>query len=50
MQGEKGSANWLIPIHEATERYISENAGKEGVRDTGGNHIHTEYLVMERMV
>lgn len=48
--GEKGSANWLIPIHAATERYISKIIGNENVRGASGNHIHTEYLVMEQMV
>lgn len=45
---DQGSANWLIPIHAATERYISENIGEETLRGEKGNRIHTEYMIMEQ--
>ena len=48
--GEKGSANWLIPIHASTEKHLSKNFGEESVRGAYGNRIHMEYLIMEQMV
>ena len=48
--GDQGSANWLIPIHAATEQYISENFGMETLRGEKGKRIHTEYLIMEQFV
>ncbi len=47
--GKNGSAYWLIPIHAATERYIADCVGEENVRGKSGNHIHTEYLVLEEL-
>lgn len=48
--GEKGSANWLIPIHASTEKHLLKNVGEESVRGAYGNRIHMEYLIMEQMV
>lgn len=47
--GEKGSANWLIPIHESMKGYLTEHVSDETLRGIGGNSIHTEYLVMEEL-
>lgn len=47
--GEEGSANWLIPIHESMKGYLTEHVSDETLRGIGGNHIHTEYLVMEEL-
>lgn len=47
--GEKGSANWLIPIHSSMKRELEKYVGNEKVRGTSNNHIHTEYLVMEEL-
>ena len=47
--GEEGSANWLIPIHESMKGYLTEHVSDETLRGSSGNHIHTEYLVMEEL-
>ena len=47
--GEKGSANWLIPIHRATKEYLTEHVSTETLRGNNGNCIHAEYLVMEEL-
>lgn len=47
--GESGSANWLIPIHDATKEYLTEHVSTETLRGTDGNFIHAEYLVMEEL-
>ncbi len=48
--GEKGSASWLIPIHESMKSYLAENVSEKNLRGNSGNYIHTEYLVMEELL
>lgn len=47
--GDKGSANWLIPIHASEKKYQSTHVSKERIHGTSGNFIRTEYLVMEEL-